>query len=188
MFSNKIWFFLYKKLNQKIIYCCCLTFSLFSFFCLFFQCFSFVSCNVKQYLCGLKLYWDFFPCLRSALCSTWKKNQVQIIVFNKKTVLKISRISNSKSPPWNLAKFPSAPIFVGFDCEWKTIKTHGFYGNGYLHTSSICLRLVVSSLTETQYLQIEPCGKAAHINESIWCLKCFIYTYLPDEQSAFDRL
>ena len=41
-----------------------------------------------------------------------KKIQVQIIVFNKKAIVKISRISNSKSPPWNRVKFRSKFFLV----------------------------------------------------------------------------
>ena len=36
-----------------------------------------------------------------------KYTQVQIIIFDKKAVLKIYKISNSKSPPGNLVKFNS---------------------------------------------------------------------------------
>ena len=37
----------------------------------------------------------------------------------------------------------------------------------HLHICSICLRLVVLSLTEIQYFQIEPGGKGTHTNGSI---------------------
>ena len=52
-------------------------------------CFSFLLFNL------------FF--LRKTLCSTWKKLQVQIMVFNKKAVVKISTISNSKNSPWSFS-------------------------------------------------------------------------------------
>ena len=41
-----------------------------------------------------------------------KKIQVQIIVFNKKAIVKIYRISNSKGPLWNLVKFCSEFFLV----------------------------------------------------------------------------
>ena len=47
------------------------------------------------------------------------------------------------------------------------MKTPGFYENAHLHICSICLRLVVTSLTEIQYLQIESGGKGTHTNVSI---------------------
>ena len=46
-------------------------------------------------------------------------------------------------------------------------KALGFYDNAHLHNGSICLMLVVSSLAEFQYLQIEPSGKGTHTNESM---------------------
>ena len=53
----------------------------------------------------------FISFLRRAL-NAWKKIQVQIIVFNKKAIVKISRISNSKGPLWNLVKFCSEFFLV----------------------------------------------------------------------------
>ena len=41
-----------------------------------------------------------------------KKIQVQIIVFNKNTIVKISRIFSSKSPSWNLVKSRSEFFLV----------------------------------------------------------------------------
>ena len=53
-------------------------------------------------------FWDFvFFVFKESTLQHLKKNQVQIIVFNKKIVVKMSRISNSKSLPWNLVKFRS---------------------------------------------------------------------------------
>ena len=54
----------------------------------------------------------------------------------------------------------------------KILKTPGFYENAHLLIYSICLRHYVSSLTEIQYLQIEPSEKGHHINESMM-LKMF---------------
>ena len=44
----------------------------------------------------------------------------------------------------------------------KAIKTLRFYSNAYLHDLP---RLYNSSLTEIQYLQIEPSEKKAHTNK-----------------------
>ena len=51
----------------------------------------------------------------------------------------------------------------------------GFYDNAHFHICSASLRLVVSSLTEILYWQIEPSGKGTHTNESMM-LKMF-YQY-----------
>ena len=130
------------------------------FFSLFFQCLSSVSYYIKQFLGGLHLSWeDFFTLLRRTLSSTWKQIQVEIKFLTRKAVVKISRISNSKNPPWNLAKFCSEIFLVNvwrivgwgfpvFIVIGKTIKTPGFYNNVHLHICSIYLTLDVSSLTE----------------------------------------
>ena len=80
----------------------------------------------SEKLSNLKIhFFFFFSFLRKALFSTWKK--VQIIVFNKKNVT-TSKISISKSPPWNLVKFRSeffslnvsrivCWFFLNFECE-----------------------------------------------------------------------
>ena len=116
----------------------------FSFFFLFFQFFSFVSCYVKQFLCGLHLFWEdiFF-------------------IFKESTVAKVSRISSSKSPSWYLVKFrskfffdkyPKNSVLIFFNdffYSWsngKTIKAPGFYYNTHLHINSICLKLDVVSM------------------------------------------
>ena len=52
---------------------------------------------------------------------------------------------------------------------------------------AVTLILIVSSLTQTQYLQIEPSGKGAHTNDRI-SLKCFICTDSSDEQNTFNGL
>ena len=101
----------------------------------------------------------FFTLLRRTLGSTWKQIQVEIKFLTRKAVVKISRISNSKNPPWNLAKFCSEIFLVNvwrivgwgfpvFIVIGKTIKTPGFYNNVHLHICSIYLTLDVSSLTE----------------------------------------
>ena len=45
------------------------------------------------------------------------------------------------------------------------MKTPGFHNDAHLHICSIGLRLVVSSMTEIQYLQIEPSEKRSHTND-----------------------
>ena len=69
----------------------------------------------------------------------------------------------------------------------KTIETPGFNDNAHLHICSICLRHDVSSLTEIQYLQIEP-SEREQIPMKVWCLKCFICSDSSDEQSTLDGL
>ena len=130
------------------------------FFSFFFQCFSSVSYYTKQFLGGLHLSWeDFFTLLSRTLGSTWKQIQVEIKFLTRKAVVKISRISNSKNPPWNLVKFCSEIFLVNVSriVSWgfpvfivigKTIKTPGFYNNVHLHICSIYLTLDVSSLPE----------------------------------------
>ena len=95
----------------------------------FFQCFSSVSCYVKQVLRSLHLFWeDWFLFLRRALCSTWKKIHGQMIAFSKKAAVKISRISNSKSPIWNPGKcFKNNVLnFFSYNCEWCNFKNTWF--------------------------------------------------------------
>ena len=54
----------------------------------------------------------------------------------------------------------------------KTIKTPSLCNNAHLHICSICFKLDLSSLTEIQYLQIEPSEKETRIDESMM-LKMF---------------
>ena len=72
------------------------------------------------------------------------------------------------------------------------MKTPGFCNNTDLHICSICLRLVLSSLTETIMQKFSICRlnrvEMEHIPMKVWCLKSFIYTDQTDEQSAFDGL
>ena len=88
-------------------------FSYFSFFFLFFWCFSFFL-----FLCQAIFRWlvsfstRFFFVSKESTLHFLKKIQVQIIFFNKKAVTKIYMISNSKSAPWNLVKFRSEFFLV----------------------------------------------------------------------------
>ena len=74
--------------------------------------------------------------------------------------------------------------FFSFDGELmiKTIKTPDFYENAHLRFFSICLRHYLSSLTEIQYLQIEPSYKGTHTIESMTLKDS------SEKQSAFDEL
>ena len=99
----------------------------------------------------------FFLFLRRALHSTWK-----MIVFNQKAVVKISRISNSKNPPWHLVVFHREFFLMNisiimcwifefwFSVNGESIKKPAFYSNTHSH---ICCIIV----TEIQYLQIADC-------------------------------
>ena len=123
-----------------------------------------------------------FSFLKTTLCSTWKKIQVQIIVFNKNAVVKTSRISNSEGPPWKSVKFRSkfflvkvSRIAVEFFWFWswindKTIKTPGFYGNAYL--------IDVFSLTEIQYLQTELNERGTHNKENMILKMFYLYGFV----------
>ena len=52
-----------------------------------------------------------FSFFRRTLSNTWKSHyrqlQVLIMIFNKKALVSISSISNSKNPPWNFLGFVS---------------------------------------------------------------------------------
>ena len=105
-------------------------FLVFSFFFLFFWIFLF---------CFL-LYQAIFRWLASFLRrfifvfreSTLQLKKIQInFFFLTKNVLKISRISNSKSPPWSLAKFRSEFFLVNV---WRIVSliffSNFFWNNG----------------------------------------------------------
>ena len=57
------------------------------------------------------IFWFVF---KESTLQCLKKIEGQIIVFNKKAVVKICRISNSKSLPWSLVKFRSEFFLVDF--------------------------------------------------------------------------
>ena len=99
----------------------------FSFSCFNVLLLSLAMSTVKQFLGDLHLFWeDILFRLRRALCCAYKKKiQVQIIVFNKKAVVKIYRVFNSKSPPWNfeyqvsVGRYLKNSVlnFLSFHCE-----------------------------------------------------------------------
>ena len=72
----------------------------------------------------------------------------------------------------------------------QTIKAPGFYDNTYLHTCQICLRLVVFSLTQIQYMQIEHGGKGTSTNESVFdglqkIIVCWFISFLTLQSNKF---
>ena len=70
-----------------------------NFFSFSFYRFSFflLSLSVSSNFKVAHIFFEIFLFLRRALCSTWKKSS-----SNKKQ--KISRVFNSKGPPWNLSR------------------------------------------------------------------------------------
>ena len=118
-----------------------------------------------------------------------KKIHVQIIVFNKKAVVKISRISNSKNPRWNLVKFRSQLFLVNVSIivcwvfyfwlriNGKTIKALDFK-NANLQICSICLRLGGTSLTKIQHLHIEPSETQTHTKWSMMLKMIYLYGFV----------
>ena len=95
--------------SKKVLTVIVWLFLIFLFLFFFFQWVSSVSCYVKQFLGGLYLFRIFFFVFKESTLQYWKKAQAQIMVFNKNAVVKISRISNSNSLPWNLSQH----IFLG---------------------------------------------------------------------------
>ena len=107
MICRKIGIFLYKKSKSKK-----LLFDFYSFFFSFFNVLLYINCQVVFRCLTSFLRRFFISFLRRALYSAWKKIQVQIIAFNKKAHVKLSWISNSKTPPWNFVKFRSEFFLV----------------------------------------------------------------------------
>ena len=104
-----------------------------------------------------------------------KKIQVRIIIFDKEAVVKTSRISNSKSLPWTLAKFRSDCFEVNASrivC-WRFLFLIVNYA--HLHSYTICLRPDMYSSTEIQYLQNEPSEKGTHTKESMMLKMFYLY-------------
>ena len=151
---------LYEKLKVK---------KYLSFLFEFFSFFVFLSLFSMFFLClllfqvilgGLQLFWeDLFYVFKESTLQYLKKIDIQMTVFNKKAVAKISRISNLKSPPWNLVKFRSGLFliclkknclnFFWLRINGKTIKNTWFLRyNAHWHICSICWRLDVFSLLQ----------------------------------------
>ena len=110
--------------------------------------------------------WFFFSFLRRRLYNTWKNHYIQLqvlkISFNKKALVNIFSISNSKNQTWNLLSFVSG--IVVYEClkksvqncfnfalisNYNTIKTIGFQNNTHL--------LDLSSLDVSSRVYSEPC-------------------------------
>ena len=127
MFSNKIYlFFLHKNEKLKDIQCCCLTVSHFAFFFLFFQCFPSVSCYVKEFLDVLHLSREgFFSVFKENTLQYLKQIQVQIIVFNKKAAVKISRSPTQRAHHKTLLNF----LVSGFSWLLDLLKTRCVFIN-----------------------------------------------------------
>ena len=76
--------------------------------------------TVKQFLGDLHLFWeDFYFVFKESTLQWLKKIQVQITVFSKKVLVKLSGISNSKNPAWNLVKLRSTFFLVDMLQTWK---------------------------------------------------------------------
>ena len=105
VFSNKIYIFLYQKSKRKK-----LLFDLFDFL----QRFTLCQLSSSFYLACIffdKIFYFVFK--ESTLLQCLKKIQVQVVVFNKKALVKLSGIFNSKNPPLNLGKFHDELFLVG---------------------------------------------------------------------------
>ena len=95
--------------------------------------------------------------------------------------MKISRISNPKSPLWNLVKFRRAFFLInasrivcwmlsfGVWINGKTIKAPGLCNSTHI--------LHLSSSTEIQYLQIVPSEKGTHTNQSMMFKEFYLYEF-----------
>ena len=100
MFSKKIKKIFHKKVKvKKYLLLLFHLFLIFRFSFSFLSCFFSASCYVKQFLGGLHLFRDLLFVFKESNLRYLKKIRVKIIVFNKKAVVKISGIFNSKSPP-----------------------------------------------------------------------------------------
>ena len=73
---------------------------------------------IMQFLGGLHFFWEDYSFVfkESNTLPYLKKIEDKIIVFNKKAVMKISRISNSTRPPRNHVKFFAE---LKYSYQWK---------------------------------------------------------------------
>ena len=133
MFSIKIWIFQYKKVElkkKKLL----LLFDFVSFFVFLSLCSIFLFCFL---LCQAIFMWlasflkRFFSFLRRAHRGTWKKSGSNNGYY-KKAVVKVSRNSNSNSPPWNLVKFCSEFFLVNISRIMRWIVKFWLWINGKL--------------------------------------------------------
>ena len=106
--------FQYTKNKSKEFYFCCQTFLIvFIFLSPLSMSFWYLLAR-KEFLLffrWLESIWLFSLFLRRTLCNTWNRHywqlNVPIMVLNKKALVSISSVSNSKEPPWNLLSFVS---------------------------------------------------------------------------------
>ena len=91
-------------------------------------------------------WWFFFIFFNNTWISHYRQLQIVIMIFNKKTVVNISSISDLKNLPWNLLSFVSRIVvneclknsvrnyfsLLWFQIIGKTIKTLGFHSNTHL--------------------------------------------------------
>ena len=113
MFSNKIQVFLYKKVKvKKLLFGFFLFFVFLPLFLMFYFCL--LLCQLSSNFLLTCIFFENIFCFifKDSTPQCLKKIQVQIIVFYKKANMKISRISNTKSPPWNLVTFRSEFFLV----------------------------------------------------------------------------
>ena len=125
----------------------------FSFFIAPFQCFSSISCCVKNFyyfLGGSHFLVILFSFLSRTLYNTWKSHyrhlQVLVMIFNKEALANISSISKPKNPTWNLLRFVSwivvneclqnrlwnCFLLLWFQIVGKNMKALGFHNNTHL--------------------------------------------------------
>ena len=123
MSSKKIYFFYYKQSKYILYKYLLLLNELSSFFTFLSLCsmFFFYLLPCQAIFRWLASFLDIFFWVglfkESSTLQYLKKFQVQIIVYNKKAVVLISRISNSKRPPLNLVKYRSEFFLVNVLCE-----------------------------------------------------------------------
>ena len=112
MFSYISPFFLYKKVKVKKLLFDFFSFSVFHPLLMFYFCL--LLCRLSSNFQLTCIFFEKIFCFvfKESTLQCLKKIQVQITVFNKKAVVNISRISNSKRPPWNLVKFRSEFFLV----------------------------------------------------------------------------
>ena len=142
-----------------------MTFSRSLFFLLFFNVLllSLAMSTVKQILVDfyLVIFFENSFCFvfKESILPRLEKIQAQIIVFNKKAIVKISSISNSKSRPWNFVKFLSQFFLVDISRAvcWITL----------VPRTILILRAISSSFSPSSYSEKMRWGRG-------WCWICLV--------------
>ena len=109
----------------------------------------------------------FFFVFKESYSAVHKKVHVQVIVFNKKAVVKISRIFNSKRLPWNLVKFRNELFLVNVSkmvCWIFSVLIMILLKRTLAHLLDLFKTLHVF-IKRNSVLQIEPSDKGTHVNE-----------------------